>query len=491
MNCQLPTSPAPLAVFRIGFGLMMALSIVRFWANGWIEKLYLEPTYFFSYQYFEWVKPLGSWTYLLFGTAFISALMVMLGWKYRLAIVIFFLSFTYIELMDKTTYLNHYYFITLLSFVLIWLPAAACFSMDARGRKVHYIPRWTIDSLKIFVGVVYFYAGLAKLNSDWLLEAQPLAIWLPAKYNIPLLGDLLQQRWVHYGFAWSGAAYDLLIPFLLFWRPTRVFAFVMVVVFHVLTRVLFPIGMFPYIMIVSALIFFDEGVHERLLTSFQKVGVAFKHKGLRGISILFRKYWRSKNAIHQVARPQVQIKDERAVNDTLGNSAKMYFRRSTGYYKKQSALTPSAIIVSLTLLAHLTLPWRYALHPGELFWTEEGYRFSWRVMLMEKAGYLTYQVEDPSSGKRRSVDPGRYLTTFQQKQLASQPDFILEFAHFIAAEHQINGEPLPAVFAESYVALNGRGSRVYVNPGINLTTITTNTPRVAWLMPFEDEIYGL
>jgi hypothetical protein len=458
------TSAAPLAVFRIGFGLMMALSVLRFWANGWIEKLYLEPTYFFSYRYFEWVKPIGHWTYLLFALAFVSSLMVMLGWKYRLAIITFFLSFTYIELMDKTTYLNHYYFISLLSFVLIWLPAADYFSLDASGRLKRTIPRWSIDCLKVFVGVVYFYAGLAKLNSDWLLEAQPLSIWLPAKYDTPLLGELLQQQWAHYSFAWSGAAYDLLIPFLLLWRPTRVFAFVLVVIFHVLTRVLFPIGMFPYIMIVSAFVFFDAGVHERVIGLIRR-------------------------AIR--ARPQVQGADGEARNAAADSAQEEASDLTNSTSMIKVRFTLSALIVSLTLLAHLIVPWRYALHPGELFWTEEGYRFSWRVMLMEKAGYVTYKIEDPATGNRRSIDPGKYLTTFQQKQLATQPDFILEFAHFLASEHQIKDGPLPAIFAESYVALNGRGSRIYVNPEIDLTTITYDTPRMEWLMPFEEDIYGL
>ncbi|MFK7934143.1 MAG: HTTM domain-containing protein, partial [Saprospiraceae bacterium] len=115
------TEAAPLAVFRIFFGALMFLSIVRFWYNGWIEKLYLEPQFHFSYYGFAWVKPIGDWTYLLFVICGLSALCVMVGWKYRLAIITFFLSFTYIELMDKTTYLNHYYFVSVLSFLLLFL----------------------------------------------------------------------------------------------------------------------------------------------------------------------------------------------------------------------------------------------------------------------------------------------------------------------------------------------------------------------------------
>ena len=59
-------SAAPLAVFRICFGLMMLFSIIRFWSKGWIEKLYIDPVFHFKYYGFEWVTDLGSNIYLLF-----------------------------------------------------------------------------------------------------------------------------------------------------------------------------------------------------------------------------------------------------------------------------------------------------------------------------------------------------------------------------------------------------------------------------------------
>ena len=110
---------APLAAFRILFGLMMFLSILRFWAYGWIDKLYIQPSFHFSYYGFDFIKPIGQWTYLIFLICAVTALFVSIGYKYRISIITFFLSFTYIELMDKTTYLNHYYFISLVSFLMI------------------------------------------------------------------------------------------------------------------------------------------------------------------------------------------------------------------------------------------------------------------------------------------------------------------------------------------------------------------------------------
>ena len=246
----------------------MFASIIRFWSKGWIEKLYLDPAFHFHYAGFEFVTVPGEYTYLIFLACGISALFVALGYRYRLAAIMFFLSFTYIELMDKTTYLNHYYFISVLSFVMIWLPANSYFSLDAwrNPRKASStVPRWTIDCIKVLLAVVYIYAGAAKLNPDWLLRAMPLAIWLPSKAGMPVIGPLLDQSWLPYFFSWAGAIYDLTIVFFLMWRPTRRYAFVAVVFFHVVTRILFPIGMFPFIMIAATTIFFSPEWHEKAL----------------------------------------------------------------------------------------------------------------------------------------------------------------------------------------------------------------------------------
>ena len=427
----------------------MLWSIVRFAAYGWISKLYIEPDFHFSYLGFEWVQPLGEWTYLIFLICGLSSIFIALGYKYRISIIVFFLSFTYIELMDKTTYLNHYYFVSILSFVMIFLPAHAHFSVDAykdSGLRASQVPKWSIDAIKLILCIVYFYAGLAKLNSDWLFRAMPLEIWLPSKYSLPILGDLFQQSWTHYAFSWGGAIYDLAIPFLLLMRRTRVVAFVLVVIFHVLTRVLFPIGMFPYIMIVSALIFFDAGLH---------------HKILHYISKAF-------------------------------NISKKVFENA-GTYQFAAGWTRRATlgILGLFFVAQLLIPFRYMLYPGELFWTEEGYRFSWRVMLMEKTGYANFKVVDSDTGRQFYVDNTEFLTRFQEKQMSFQPDFILEYAHFLEDHYAKQGIDDPKIYVDSYVALNGRGSQRYVNPDVDLTTIKQTDYRTTWLMPFNDDIKGL
>ena len=123
------------------------------------------------------------------------------------------MTFTYIELIDKTTYLNHYYFISIVSFVMIFLPAACRFSVDSFISGVHYqrIARWNIDVIKLLIILVYFYAGLAKINSDWLLDAMPLSLWLPMKYDLPLIGFLMSEKWLAYAMSWGGMLFLSLI----------------------------------------------------------------------------------------------------------------------------------------------------------------------------------------------------------------------------------------------------------------------------------------
>lgn len=440
------TSAAPLAAFRLAFGLMLLGSVIRFWSKGWIEELYIKPQYFFPFYGFEFVRPLGEYTYLLFAICGVSALLVAVGLFYRVAIISLFLSFTYIELIDKSTYLNHYYFVSLACFLLIFLPAHAYFSVDAYRRRpvpADQIPAWSLDLLKLFVGILYFYAGLAKLNSDWLWQALPLRIWLPAHNDLPVIGFLFNYAWVPYLFSWFGCLYDLSIPFLLWHRQTRPWAYMAVVVFHGATALLFPIGMFPYIMIVTALIFFSADFHRRILLQLGQ------WLTLPGTFLTPHRRYRYRPMAEKIVRG----------------------------------------IMAVFLVLQLVFPFRYLLYPGELFWTEEGYRFSWRVMLMEKAGYAQFTVKD-QMGRQTMVNNTEFLTPLQEKMMSTQPDMLLQYAHFLRDYYTQHGFKSPRVYVDSYVALNGRLGRPLVNSTTDLAAEQESFTHKTWITSFNDKIIG-
>ncbi len=437
------THIAPLVTLRVLFGIIMFFSMVRFWYHGWIEKLYVLPSFHFHYYGFDFVQVPGLWTYGLFVICSISALTVAVGYKYHLSIVLFFLSFTYIELMDMTTYLNHYYFISVLSFILIWLPAHTSLSIDARlNSKIRslYLPRWNIDVLKIFLAIVYIYAGAAKLNYDWMINAMPLSIWLPTKLDIPILSTFMNTKSVHYLFSWGGAIYDLGIVFLLLYSKTRTLGYFLVVIFHLLTGLLFSIGMFPYVMIVATLIFFSADFHLYLQSFVRKI---FNQK-IQNIS---------ENSQYQETRPISQK------------------------FKK--------LILFSSLFLQIIIPLRFLLYPGNVFWTEQGYRFSWRVMLMEKTGYANFKIVDGKSGKRFYVRNDDFLSSFQEKQMSTQPDFIVQYAHYLGEHFKNQGHQNVEVYVESYVSLNGRKSRPFIDPNVDLMTVADNFNHKYFILPFE------
>ena len=434
------TSIAPLVVFRIIFGLMMFVGTLRFWLKGWIHDFFIQPDHFFHYYGFEWVKPMGEFgMYTIFGLLLISSLSIALGLFYRASSILFFLFFTYVELIDVTNYLNHYYFISLVSFLMCFLPANRSFSIDIWYRPektLKSIPNWTLGILKFQLGLVYFFSGIAKLNYDWLFDAMPMSIWLQAKTYWPILGGLFSEKWVAYSCSWAACIFDLTVAFFLLSKRYRTIAYFVLVIFHVITGLMFPIGMFPWIMILATLIFFSTDFHEKI--------IAF-------IRLIFNLKQATSSGHNSLA---------------LAGFKKKFL---TGF-------------LLTYVLFQILFPFRYLLYPGDLFWTEQGYRFSWRVMLIEKAGTAFFYVTDPETGNRGEVNNCDFLTPNQEKMMATQPDLILQYAHIIKEEVESRDLKNPIINAEVYVTLNGSRSKLFIDPEVDLTTLQDNFKPKDWIL---------
>ncbi len=418
----------------------MLISTIRFMSMGWIHDFYVAPKLHFKYYNFEWVKALPeTGMYFVFLFMILACIGIILGYFYRISSIVFFLCFSYVELLDSSNYLNHYYFVSLMAFIMIFLPAHRSFSMDVKYRwvqPIHKVKNFYILLPQLQLAIVYIFAGIAKLNYEWLIQAMPLKIWLPANSHLPIIGSLLTYEWIAYVFSWFGAFYDLFIVFFLINKRSRIYAYFFVIIFHLLTRILFPIGMFPYIMILSTLIFFSENFHHTLIKFFKKI---------------------------------LNADVVRTSNSTSNSMI------SIGLF--------ALFLLFFTL--QIILPFRYLAYPGKLFWTEQGYRFSWRVMLMEKAGTAFFYVEDATTGKRLEVDNSEFLTKNQEKMMATQPDMILQYAHFLGAHYKKLGVQKPKVFVASYVNLNGEGSRLFIDSSIDLMKVEDSFKHKDWVLPYE------
>jgi hypothetical protein len=444
---------APLAVLRILFGVMMLLGTLRFMTYGWVNELYVLPKYHFNYFGFEWVKPIGeTGMYVVFSAMALASAFIALGFLFRVSALVFFLLFTYVELIDVTNYLNHYYFISLCSFLLLLSPAGKTFSIDGRlfpNHNLSTVPFWSIGMFRLQLGILYVFAGIAKLNYDWLILAQPLSIWFVSFREVPLVGWLFQLKETAYVFSWAGALYDLTIPFFLLWAPTRIWAYITVVGFHFITWLMFPIGMFPWVMMVFTWVFFPIAFHRKLVNAISARFLSVRNK----------------------VRAQ-RLSDEYSLKTSVSAS-----------------LHPFILSLLVVFFAvQLFLPLRHFLYPENLFWTEQGYRFSWRVMLMEKNGFAQFKVRDPETGKQWEIHNAHYLTPQQEKMMSTQPDLLLQFAHILDNEFQSIGIANPIVTADVQVSLNGRRSRPFVNPNVDLSSIKDSWRPKTWILPYSSEL---
>ena len=431
--------------FRILYGAVMMYSLTRFALSGWVHELWIAPTYFFKYEWAGWMpawEPLGLYVHL--GLTWLAALAVTLGLYTRLSLVLFGLGFLGLQLIDKTNYLNHYYLVLCLLIPLGLCPVGAAGALDQRLRRhpappSTHAPAWCLALLRFQIAIVYVFAAIAKLEWDWLWYAQPLSIWLSARGDLPLVGGLITQPEVAYLMSWCGFLYDLTIVGFLYWRRARPYAYLVVISFHGATWALFDIGIFPLLMTSLTPIFFDPRWPQRI--------------------------W-----------------GEPSKNTKVDKVERVIEREAQSRARPNRALT---LFLSAWCAFHLIYPLRTLWLEESVLWSERGMRYSWRVMLREKMGSVTYRVRPLSRERVWEVSPRRYLRPRQLSEMSSQPDMIKELAYTVArdAERRL-GEPV-AVYADVWVSLNGRSPKRLINPQLDLIRTPLSHPELIMPPPLE------
>jgi len=449
-----PVDASSLVVFRIGFGIIMMWEVWRYWNYGWIESKYIEPDFFFKFYNFEWINPWpGDFMYVHYAITGLLAFFITIGFLYRISTYFFFIAFSYIFLLDQAQYLNHIYLVLLVALLLCFLPANRYFAVDAKlnpRMKSATVPLWSVWLVMAQFEVVYIYAGLVKLNADWL-RMEPLSMWLSNRSEMPLIGDFFMQDW-----SVGVAVYGVIIlhllgaPLLLF-KKTRIYVFCVYACFHVLNHFVFSIGIFPWMTLFATLIFFDPDWPKQFWNALRvKAGKGpMKKKEVSQEQFWSTQYWRPT-----------------PVGQTFIMAA-----------------------IGLWFAYQVLMPLRHFLYPGNVAWTEEGHRYAWQMKLRSKSGDATFFVTDPETEKVWIVYPEKYLTPRQGRKMATHPDMILQFAHYLAEkwekEHDIaNAE----VRVRSVVSLNGRKYVPMIDHTVDLVKIERNLGTADWILPLNEPL---
>ncbi len=416
---ETPTDPAGLAAFRMLFGLLVSGAALRLLFSGTLDELACDDAFTFRYPGLAWVPVPSDDAVTACTVAFVVVgACIAAGFFFRGAAVVFAVLFAWVELVDLTNYLNHHYLLWLLAVLLALSPANACWSVDAVvfGAGRARVPFFFVALLRFQVGLVYVFAAVAKVGVDWLVAGQPLGLWLPARDGLPIIGPLLAVPAIPLVLSWCGLLYDATIVPLLLWRRTRPFAYAAVVVFHGLTWCFFEIGLFPFIMAVATTIFFSPSWP--------------------------RRWVRGPLPFDGAARVRVS--------------------------------RVALCIAAVWCVFHVLFPLRCHLIGDDVLWDEAGMRWSWRVMVREKSGSITYRVTLPrdANGKTRIVvvSPHDRLTHRQANEMAGQPDMILQLAHAIRDDFAKDGIVVE-VRADAVVSLNGRRAARFIDPDVDLARV--------------------
>ncbi len=248
-----PIDGSSIALFRVFLGAILFWEVVRYFWNGWIHAFYVAPGFYFPYPGFGWLQPWpGFFMYTHFVVLGAAALLVALGLFYRIAILLLAVGWTYILLLDQTTFLNHLYLLCLICGLMCLVPADAAWSCRRGSSTPQPKPAtWHLWVLRTQLAIPYVYGGLVKLNPDWL-QGQPLHLWMSHMDNVRAWIPWVGERWLALVFSYSGILIDLAVVPCLLWRPTRHVALAVSVSFHLLNNAMFHIGVFPWFMIVAS-----------------------------------------------------------------------------------------------------------------------------------------------------------------------------------------------------------------------------------------------
>jgi hypothetical protein len=421
--------------FRVLLGAILLWSVGKELGGSWIAADYVDPTFHFTWVGLGWVTPLPlAGLHALVTGMGLCAVALIVGLLPRLAAALLALGFGYLFLLEQARYLNHIYLLVLLLVLMATAPLSAGGTPATwtGRRRARAIPALPLLVLRTQLGLVYLFAGVAKLNADWLAGA-PLGDWLADRATHPVLGGLLAQPWAGVAFAWSGLAIDLAAWPLLTLRATRGSMITLLVAFHLLNAALFNIGMFPWMSMGALVLFVEPGAPRRVL----------------------RRHLR---------RPLERKGDA----STLLPAAPLRAPR----------LALGLAVAWLTIQA--LVPLRHHLYPGDVAWNEEGHRFSWRMKLRDKDATAVFLLVDPVTGERQLVDPKQELTLWQVDEMGGRPDMLLQYAHHLAAKESAAGRSDVEVRVTSEVSLNGRPPKLLVDPMVDLSA----QPRNLWHRPW-------
>ncbi|XP_031567845.1 vitamin K-dependent gamma-carboxylase-like [Actinia tenebrosa] len=455
-----PFNSLNLAIFRIIFGFIMSFLQYRIvFLQDVLEPNFSYAEINFHYCFARGIPHVGLdklvFVIIISG---IAAFCIGIGLFYRLSCGIFLVTYTYLSLLEKTRYNNHFYLYILLTSILLVTDCHKRLSVDSciyrcTSRNSHdsQIPFWQVFLFRFQLFVVYFYAGLAKLNYDWFFRFEPMTIWsgfprfsMFRKIASLLLPNDSVQKFLGTFFSIGGLSFDLFIGFFLLIPKLRPVGILFTFFFHLSNHFLFKIGTFPWVMIGTNFIFLDAETLPNLIKIIQ-MRLCYKQKS---------------NKIKNPEQPET-------------TPTKRSLRMSK----------PLKCFLLMYVVIQVLVPFRHWLYPGNVNWTLEGHQFSWRMMLNEEN--VIMRINIIGEGKQDVFDPYQMRITVRQiKRMLTDPELVVQLVRHIKQNYvKPRDHNDVAIKVDMWKMLNGRPYQRYIDSDVDLTAVNQDSFSYHWLVP--------
>ncbi|KAL7981310.1 hypothetical protein Chor_002206 [Crotalus horridus] len=480
MVCLLnrPADPAALGVFRFLFvwkiqrawpatvadshfsapvsGLLMALDIPQERGLSYLDHKYLDGLQVCRFPLFNFLEPLPlDWMYLVYTVMLLGAVGIMLGCFYRLSCLLFLLPYWYIFFLDKTTWNNHSYLYGLLGFQLLFMNADRYWSVDGlwhpRKRNAH-VPLWNYTILRTQIFIVYFIAGIKKLDADWVEGYSMGSLgrhWLFSPFRLLLSEELTSLLVVHGG----GLVLDLTAGFLLFLDATRPAALFFVSYFHCMNSQLFSIGMFSYTMLATSPLFCYPDWPRRLIARFP---------------VCFQKFLPlTKPPQRSLECVYLEMEQQRP----RGTARKLGLRQKLG-----------AIFTILYIMEQFFLPYSHFITKGYNNWTNGLYGYSWDMMVHSRSHqHVKITYRDSHTGEIGYLNPGVFT---QSRRWKDHADMLKQYATCLGhLLHNYNVSE-PEIYFDVWVSINDRFQQRLFDPNTDIVQAHWSPfQKTPWLKP--------
>ena len=147
-----------------------------------------------------------------------------------------------------------------------------------------------------------------------------------------------------------------------------------------------------------------------------------------------------------------------------------------------------AAFLGIYVAVQILFPLRHFLYPGVVHWTEEGHMFSWHMKLRSKSARVMFLLKDPVTERTWKIDPDDYLDSRQTDKMASRPDMILQFAHWLRDNYRAQGFTDIEVYADSWARLNGREEQRMIDPSVDLGKVEWSLLPADWILPLTEPL---